>query len=518
MASATNLGFTIINLNKKKEYIMKKNLLVLSLIFAMCCTAFAQEVQTENTNGNDTVKSENVGTSTFCPHHINIHFGEAFTNNIYNRVKDLGFNQYYSLSSMLDVDYAYFFNEHWGLSLGVGVNRLGAKASISKSGIIADYDVANDPNFYNNENYDPNYDLYYDARGLREKEVIWAVEVPLKAHFDWRFDGRNGIYAALGVQGYFPFKAFNKYTGEGNITTSGYEALFNQYYFVHNEEGVQKMDNHFGTYTYDGRGKDVKMRCSVDVLADFGGVFQISRIADFYLGIYAKYGFLDILPKEKTSFLQANDNGIPTFQGTLGSDILDIEKQNRIDNGVKVRNGFNKWNLLQVGVKAGFHIKACANPVEKSKKQLEKEILDELKKKSNEPIIIKQDPQYIYIVPVCDQLDNDDESLTEDEKKAIRDLSEELAKTKILFDLDKDIPKITESNDNINKCVRILKDNPTLKVIVEGYTCDLGSEEHNRDLAQRRANKVRDIFIQKGVSADQIETATYTAARKSHVT
>lgn len=490
---------------------MKKNLLVISLIFAMCCTAYAQEVQTENTNDNGTVKSENVEISTFCPHHINIHFGEAFTNNIYNRVKDLGFNQYYSLSSMLDVDYAYFFNEHWGLGLGVGVNRLGAKAAISKSGIIGDYDVANDDAFDAPVTYDPNYDLYYDARGLREKEVIWAVEVPLKAHFDWRFDGRNGIYAALGVQGYFPFKAFNKYTGEGHITTSGYEALYNQWYEVHPENGVNKMENHFGTYTYDGRGKDVKMRCSVDVLADFGGVFQISRIADFYIGAYAKYGFLDILPKNKTSFLQAGENGIPTFQGTLGSDILDIEKQNRLDNGVKVRNGFNKWNLLQVGLKAGFHIKACANPVEKSKKQLEKEILEELKNKSNEPIIIKQDPQYIYIVPVCDQLDAEDDPFTPEEKAAIQQLSDELAKTKILFDLDKDIPKIQEYNDNINKCVAILKDNPSLKVIVEGYTCDLGSEEHNRDLAQRRANKVRDIFIQKGVSRDQIETATYTA-------
>ena len=145
-----------------------------------------------------------------------------------------------------------------------------------------------------------------------------------------------------------------------------------------------------------------------------------------------------------------------------------------------------------------------------SQKQLEKEILEELKKKSNEPIIIKQDPQYIYIVPVCDQLDNDDDELTEEDKAAIRELSDVLAKTKILFDLDKDIPKIADQNDNINKTVSILKKNPSLKLIVEGYTCDLGSEEHNRDLAQRRANAVREMFINKGVAQGQIETATYT--------
>ncbi len=479
---------------------MKKNLLLVSLIFAMC-TAFGQEVQTENNSGTTT--PENYETSFFCPHHINVHVGEAWTNNIYRRA---GITQYYSHSTMLDIDYAYFFNEHWGLSLGVGLNRIGAKASISKSGVIANYDEIHDGTFDDVENYNPNYDLYYDAHGLREKEVVWAVEVPLKAHFDWRFDGRNGIYAALGIQGYFPIKGFNKYNGEGSISTFGYEEMFNQWYMRHYEDGAIKMDNHFAEGSYNGNGKNVKMRPSVDILADFGGVFAIGKKVDFYLGAYCKYGFLDILPKAKTTLIAANEQGEMEFQGTLGSDMLN----NMYDNGQLKRKGQTKWNLLQVGVKTGFHFKTCSTPQEKSKKQLEKEILEELKKKSNEPIIIKQDPQYIYIVPVCDQLNNDDDYLTPEDKKDIQDISEALSKTKILFDLDKDIPKINDYNDNINKTVAILKKNSSLKLIVEGYTCDLGTEQHNRDLAQRRANKVRELFIQKGVSPDQIETASYT--------
>jgi outer membrane protein OmpA-like peptidoglycan-associated protein len=477
---------------------MKKNLLLFSLIFAMC-TAFGQEVQTEN---NSEGNLENYETSSFCPHHINVHVGEAWTNNIYKRV---GITQYYSHSTMLDVDYAYFFNEHWGLSLGVGLNRLAAKASISKSGVIPDFDVAYDHAFDQPVTYDPNYDLYYDAHGLKEKEVVWAVEVPLKAHFDWRFDGRNGIYAALGVQGYFPIKAFNKYKGEGSVNTMGYEALYNQWYMQHLENGEIKMENHFPDAAYTGRGKNVKMRPSVDLVADFGGVFALNKVVDFYLGAYCKYGFLNILPKEKTSLIGMNDQGEVMFQGTLGSDMLDLAYQNN-----EIKKGKTKWNLLQIGLKAGFHFKACATPAEKSKKQIEKEILDELKKKSNEPIIIKQDPQYIYIVPVCDQMNEDDDYLTPEDKAAINELSDVLSKTKILFDLDKDIPKISDYNDNINRTVAILKSNPQLKLIVEGYTCDLGSEEHNRDLAQRRANNVRKLFIQKGVNPDQIETASYT--------
>ena len=477
---------------------MKKNLLLVSLIFAMC-TAFGQEVQTENNAG---ATSDNLETSTFCPHHINVHVGEAWTNNIYRRA---GLNQYYSHSTMLDIDYAYFFNEHWGLSLGAGLNRIGAKASISKSGVIPEYNVAYDPEFNAPVvNYTPNYDLYYDANGLKEKQVVWAVEILLKDNFDWRFDGRNGIYAALGVQAYIPIKAFNKYQGEGSITTSGYEDLYNQWYFVHDENGQIKMNNHFGEASYTGKGRNVKMRASVDLVADFGGVFALNKAVDFYIGTYCKYGFLDILPKTKTALIGMNGT-TPQFNGTLGSDILDNAYNNN-----EIKKGQTKWNLLQIGVKAGFHFKTCMTPEEKSKKQIEKEILEELKKKANEPIIIKQDPQYIYIVPVCDQLNDDDDYLTPEDKKAIADLSDALSKTKILFDLDKDIPKISDYNDNINRTVEILKANPSLKLIVEGYTCDLGSEQHNRDLAQRRANNVRNLFIQKGVSPDQIETASYT--------
>lgn len=480
---------------------MKKNLLVISLIFAMCATAFAQEVQTENTNDNATVNTENVESSSFCPHRIKLYLGAGFTNNIYKRI-DL--KQYYSQSELLSLHYAYFFNEHWGLSIGAEVNHLGAKAAFAGSGVIPQYD----DQLFNDDV--TRYDLYYKANGLIEKQSIWAIEVPLQAQFEWKFDGRNGIYAGLGVYGYFPFiKGVNKYTGEGEITTAGVEEPVGQDYNYDYD-----MLNHFGTSNYDGQDRRTKLRCSMGVEADFGGVFQISRIADFYIGAFCKFNFLDILPKAENKVpVFANDaNGEPVFNGTLGSNILDAYKNDNVH--LLSQNDYSgirtKWDQLQIGLKLGFHMRACANPAEKSRKQLEKEILEELKKKSNEPIIIKQDPQYIYIVPVCDQLDNDDEDLTEEDKAAIKELSDVLSKTKILFDLDKDIPKIADQNDNINRTVSILKKNPSLKLIVEGYTCDLGSEQHNRDLAQRRANAVRDMFIQKGVSSDQIETATYT--------
>ena len=71
-------------------------------------------------------------------------------------------------------------------------------------------------------------------------------------------------------------KAYNKYSGEGTITTTGYEELFNQWYMRHYEDGNIKMDNHFAEGSYSGKGKNAKMRCSADIVTDFGGVFALS--------------------------------------------------------------------------------------------------------------------------------------------------------------------------------------------------------------------------------------------------
>ena len=135
-----------------------------------------------------------------------------------------------------------------------------------------------------------------------------------------------------------------------------------------------------------------------------GGVFRISRVADGYVGAFCKVNFLDILPKEKLDMF-TDQNGEPTFNGTLASNILETYKNTR-DEYSKIRT---KWDQVQVGLKLGVHIKCCANPVEKTKRQIQKEMLDEMKRMKNDPIIIKQDPQYIYIVPQCDLLDKDDE-------------------------------------------------------------------------------------------------------------
>lgn len=338
--------------------------------------------------------------------------------------------------------------------------------------------------------------MYFRTNDFVEKQSIWAIEVPLTAQYEYRFGNkRNGIYAALGVKGYFPIKAKTSFSTEtGELILTGREEEINVNW-------NSDLEPHFGIFPVTAKSSIAKLRPSVDIQADFGGVFGLSRRTDFYIGAYVSYGFLNILPKGAKDYVSFDQSGI-VLNGAVASNTLS-EYNRTATKGVS-----EKWNLFQFGLKTGFHFKTCTGYGKDAEymDDLKRRFMNDAIKRSNEPIIIKT-TEYVYIVPVTPaNLEEEDRQTRE----SILDLADALSNTKILFDLDKDIPKITDNNDNIKKTIQILKKDRSLGLVVEGYTCDLGTEVHNRDLAQRRAIAIRQMFINQGVSPDQISIASYT--------
>lgn len=76
----------------------------------------------------------------------------------------------------------------------------------------------------------------------------------------------------------------------------------------------------------------------------------------------------------------------------------------------------------------------------------------------------------------------------------------------IKFDLDKaDIRPGSEPT--LNAAVQMLKENPDVKVSIEGHTCSLGSDDYNQRLSEKRAQSVLGYLIGKGVDPSRL-TAT----------
>jgi outer membrane protein OmpA-like peptidoglycan-associated protein len=63
------------------------------------------------------------------------------------------------------------------------------------------------------------------------------------------------------------------------------------------------------------------------------------------------------------------------------------------------------------------------------------------------------------------------------------------------------------SNKGLNEVVKILQNNPDLKLSIDGYTDNTGTEEINQKLSKNRANAVKDYFVKKGIDEGRL-TAT----------
>jgi outer membrane protein OmpA-like peptidoglycan-associated protein len=79
----------------------------------------------------------------------------------------------------------------------------------------------------------------------------------------------------------------------------------------------------------------------------------------------------------------------------------------------------------------------------------------------------------------------------------------ELTLSDVLFEFDKANLKAGSAR-SLTKITEFLRENPQRQITIEGYTDNVGSDAYNRDLSQRRAETVRDFFVQNGISANRI--------------
>lgn len=78
----------------------------------------------------------------------------------------------------------------------------------------------------------------------------------------------------------------------------------------------------------------------------------------------------------------------------------------------------------------------------------------------------------------------------------------------VLFDTDQAQLKSGGARE-VQKLADVLKQNPQRTVFIEGFTDSTGSDSHNQELSERRANAVRDTLLNLGISGDRITTRGY---------
>jgi len=479
---------------------------VVTAVFAAVLVSVSAVVYSQDATKYEPKKDtvSNKPSKNYAQHRFHLYYGIGYANDIYTRMNNDFIHSGFSCSESMEARYSWFFARKWGLSFGVGVSHFFAKGTLNIEGMIPDYD---DPYFDHSGHW---YDLHYKTKDLVERQHIWALETPLQFHFEHRKGRRPGIHIGLGARGYFPIILAQSVfpQNKGYLTTAGYEEFTNTWYTD---------PPHFGKQETRLTPSIVKLKPSVDITADLGMIFRLCCASDLYVGIYGSYGFLNILPEDadKKDFITSEQGNPYTVNSLLGSNILNNYNKYIDDNKLDWKKANEEWKRWQVGVKVGFHIKPqdrCWN-----KKKTQRETKSDRYNENDNPNSNKNNVgnrgggmrDTIYVYNVTPSIYAGGDVLTQSERENIYKLVNVLNMAKILFDLDSDVPNI-ENTSFITESAKILKAEPSLRLIIEGYTCDLGSEDHNRDLATRRAEAMRKLFVQQGINPSQIETAAYT--------
>ena len=81
-------------------------------------------------------------------------------------------------------------------------------------------------------------------------------------------------------------------------------------------------------------------------------------------------------------------------------------------------------------------------------------------------------------------------------------------KPTIYFDFDKAVLK-EEGKIKLDKVIETLSESKAYDVVVEGHTCNIGTDEYNMDLSERRAQAVVKYMLSKGISNTYVGSNYY---------
>lgn len=73
----------------------------------------------------------------------------------------------------------------------------------------------------------------------------------------------------------------------------------------------------------------------------------------------------------------------------------------------------------------------------------------------------------------------------------------------IFFEFDK-YRLLPESKVELDKLVKMLKNNPEMKIRLQGHTDNQGTEEYNMELSENRAKSVHDYLVENGIAKDRL--------------
>lgn len=391
-------------------------------------------------------------------HYIQAYIGLGYGSLGYKLQGDSHLNG--SFSGLLQLQYAYFFHQHWGVGAGLWFTNYTSFAHLEGDRHWTDQTDSDN---------EQQYDHTAHIGKWRERETIHNLGIPISLQFQtWNKSGEAGFFAAVGVAP--SFSVMRKYRVlDGELTHSGYYPNWNL--------TLQDMYE-FQTYDYtdrdEAKGK-LSVRPAIGLFVDLGALIYMTPQIDLMVGGYANFTVNDVNKSDKQE---------------LGWKDEHFDFMNAYQ-GVYATTEAGKSHPWEVGLKLGIHWHHIGKP------------------KVNDRVVydyfIRQDSVQQTLARIDTITTERIDTLLKRRIQKVQNAIDSLNLVWFAFDSDKINAESAEYLDHIYD---VLKDNDH-HILIGGHASKEGQYQHNVRLARRRAQSVANYLIKKGIDRQRLQVESY---------
>ena len=399
------------------------------------------------------------------------------------------------VSGRVQVQYAWFLHEHWGIGAGLWFENLSSNASLVNGMDSTDF-VYNDRIDTEGE---PHYNHTARVRAWRERETLYNIAIPVSIQTQWWNEaGELGIFGALGVAPAFAVSQRYRlvaadvehfgYYKNWDLTLDGME----DHEYARNDLIYKQHPN--------AKGK-MNVKPMATLFAEVGALVNLNKQLDMMIGLYGHFTPNNIVSDKETLVSQyLPSDADPSTAAPFGwgdgqrvgpSTFMDEYKGLYATN---LREGATRpW---AVGVKIGLHWHHFDKPKSHTCQ--------------NYDYFFRPDTTYRTVERIETETVERIDTFKRVPKIEIKLIQKKVDKlNKIYFAFDS-YALNSKSKKYLRDIYTILKEVPN-HIIIGGHASEEGQVEYNEILALNRATAVKNYLVSLGIPEAQLEVKNYGA-------
>ena len=386
--------------------------------------------------------------------------------------------------------YARFFNKTVGLGFGLNYSWANAYATYNWNEVTTGLTHASNPNV--------TYNLTTGFQDFKERQNIGVLSIPVEVLFRKALNDRAAFIAGVGLSVDFPIHGAYYAKGGSYSTTGVFPALGN---YV-----VTDMPEHgFSTYTTTQDAK-INNRAKVggSVLADLGFRVALNDNWGMYFGVYAGYGFTNLLAEAKTDemiMVNATNPAVIDYRGTFDSN--ETAKANLLKAGVKIAVDFG-WSKAAKEAPVEEQLSTIDKEAERlAAEQAAADSIAAVEAARQAQLAAQEAARLAREKAIADSIAAAEAA----EQARIEAVKRNAEAMDVHFNSEGRKFEFKEGEQQaIDDLCQLMKEDTSIRILITGHTDNFGDPRQNLEFyGMKRAEALRDYMVSQGVDAAQIK-------------